>query len=169
MESHCYPMSKKFTNVFSNVTICTPAANSLLLCEIFQVYVKKFIMEVFQPSTLELLQSLQFFGITMSCEFWFLHQKYICHIVQWVNPCFKNVKLMVQQHCLDQSSHSRSSLELDHISRIILEMSIPHSHSSLKYDWEFSGVGSWNLWYFQLSDGTLPYPSSWKPHPKVAQ
>ena len=125
MESHCYPMSKKFTNVFSNVTICTPAANFLLLCEIFQEYVKKFIMEVFQPSTLELLQSLQFFGITMSCKSWFLHQKYICHIVQWVNPCFKNVKLMVQQHCLDQSSHLGPSLELRNISWMILEVSIP--------------------------------------------
>ena len=82
--------------VLSDVAISTPTTYLLLFCEACQVNIQEFSMEVFQPAIVELFQNFQFFTITMSGEFGFLHHKHIRDIVQWVNPGLKKVELMVQ-------------------------------------------------------------------------
>ena len=68
--------------VLSDVAISTPTTYLLLFCEGCQVNIQEFFMEVFQPAIVELFQNFQFFSITMSGEFGFLHQKHIRDIVQ---------------------------------------------------------------------------------------
>ena len=87
---------KMIAYVLSDVAISTPTTYLLLFCEGCQVNIQDFFMEVFHPAIVELLQNFQFFSITMSGEFGFLHQKHIRDIVQWVNSGLKKVKLMVQ-------------------------------------------------------------------------
>ena len=87
---------KMIAYVLSDVAISTPATYLLLFCKGCQVDIQEFVMEVFQPAIVELFQNFQFFSITMSGEFGFLHQKHISDIVQWVNSGLKKVKLMVQ-------------------------------------------------------------------------